>query len=208
MDLPGTSMLRDLLCFQNRDALGIGAGERGMVRSQAAEVPGSRSQYAERQDFCDTLAREMKQFYLLAFLLTANHKEAEQCFASLVERGYKENVLKAWVGSWLRRCLIKEAIRIVFSRSAANEPQRNPWSDTLGEIRDVVTAVTGLEALERFVFVMSMLEGYPTLDCSLLLNCKMGTVIELRAQASRRIATAGRLAPADWTTISDGRQSA
>jgi hypothetical protein len=52
----------------------------------------------------------------------------------------------------------------------------------------VINAVTGLEASERFVFVMSILEGYAPRECSLLLNYNVENIVELRIRASCRLA--------------------
>jgi len=43
-------------------------------------------------------------------------------------------------------------------------------------------------ALERFVFVMSALEGYSYLDCSILLGCSRQAVANARARALERLA--------------------
>jgi len=43
-----------------------------------------RTDYASRADFCEIFERELKPLYLLAFLLTANQKRAEQCFATTI----------------------------------------------------------------------------------------------------------------------------
>jgi len=44
-----------------------------------------------------------------------------------------------------------------------------------------------LEAFERFVFVMSILERYSNWDCSLLLECSMNKVAQPRMKALRRL---------------------
>ena len=41
--------------------------------------------YASHEDFCRIFHTDMSQLYLLAFLLTANHQEAEQCFVRTLE---------------------------------------------------------------------------------------------------------------------------
>lgn len=70
----------------------------------------------------------MKPLYLLAFLLTANHKQAEHCFASAVEESLKEKaVFKGWARSWVNRT--EQAIQIV-----------SPVSDRPGEKRDLWSA--------------------------------------------------------------------
>jgi hypothetical protein len=49
--------------------------------------------HAKHDDFCSVLERDMKSLYLLAFLLTGNHKESEQCFVSTVENSFRERVV-------------------------------------------------------------------------------------------------------------------
>lgn len=159
--------------------------------NEQAAVANFRADYAKGADFCKALERDMKSFYLLTFLLTANHIDAEQCFGAIIEEVFDEDcVFKLWVGSWIKRCLIKKAIQVVFSRSTGNNERRNLWWDELGEtrLRNVVNAVIGLRAAERFVFVMSVLEHYSAKECSLLLDSTINDVVQLRARASRRLA--------------------
>src|ERR1700731_1442841 len=75
--------------------------------------------YATCADFCGILAKNLRPLYLLAFLLTGNHTEAEQCFVATIEDciGAK-SVFKGWENSWSKRCLIINAIRRVFVRHA------------------------------------------------------------------------------------------
>src|SRR5882724_10337605 len=94
------------------------------------EKPGTanlQEDYALHSDFCEVFEKSMQSLYLLAFLLTANHKEAEQCFVSTVEETFKgQAVFKGWVRSWVKRCLIKNAIQIVFPASARSA-KRDLW---------------------------------------------------------------------------------
>ncbi len=125
--------------------------------------------YATRDDFCSVFERDMKSLYLLAFLLTGNHKESEQCFVSMVESSFRERVVfKEWVLPWVKRGLIKNAIEIV-----------------QGEYG--IGTVTKLAAFERFVFVMSILERYSNWECSLLLGCSMNKVAQARMRALGRL---------------------
>jgi hypothetical protein len=48
-----------------------------------------RAGSANRPDFCRVLEQELKPLYLLAFLLTANHRTAEQCFVATVDGEYQ-----------------------------------------------------------------------------------------------------------------------
>lgn len=161
-----------------------------MSRLKALKIEHFRADYAQPTDYCDVFEREMKSLYLLAFLLTANHQEAEECFVSTIETGCGEkSIFKAWTKSWIKRCLIQKAIHVVFSRSVCDR-QRSLWGGDSCEtrLRDMVNAVTGLEVLERFVFVMSILEGYSVRECSLLLHCKGENVVQLRMRASTKLA--------------------
>jgi hypothetical protein len=161
-----------------------------MLRTKQPEIPDFRADHAKVADFCKVLDTDMKPFYLLAFLLTANRKEAEECLLSTVEGCDQNCVFKEWTRSWIKRCLIAEAIHIVFSSSGESGERRNLWFEGLGEPRvsDVFNALTGLDTLERFVFVMSILEGYSLRECSLLLECSMRSVVQLQACALRKLA--------------------
>ncbi len=159
--------------------------------------------YATRADFCELLERDLKQFYLLAFLLTANHKKAEQCFAATIEEALKEQaVFKDWACSWIKRSLIKNAIGIISPTSTRGGEDRESWSTgrrRMGQRRteggDEIDTVTQLPPLERFVFVMSVLERYSPWECAGLLGCGTKNVVESRMQAWRRLGSQARLFP-------------
>jgi DNA-directed RNA polymerase specialized sigma24 family protein len=160
------------------------------------DIANFRSDYAKGADFCEVLERDMKPLYLLTFLLTTNHKDTEQCFGAVVEETFEENrVFKAWVRPWVKRCLIRKAIQMVFSRPARDKEEQNLWWEELGEpeLRNVINAVIGLDTRERFAYVMSILEGYSAKDCSLLLDCTMESAVRLRVQASCRLAASDPL---------------
>jgi hypothetical protein len=44
-----------------------------------------KANHAVWGDFCNVFVKDMKPLYLLAFLLTANHQDAEQCFATALQ---------------------------------------------------------------------------------------------------------------------------
>jgi DNA-directed RNA polymerase specialized sigma24 family protein len=162
-----------------------------MFPPRKLEPAGFRADYANHSDFCEILERDMQQLYLLAFLLTANHKQAEECFVSTVEEVLKERaVFKDWAQSWVKRCLIKNAIRIaspvVLPRSSED---RHFWSEgqhTTGRDSEI-DVVIRLAPLERFVFVMSILERYSAWDCSMLLGCGVKLVGLAQLRALRRL---------------------
>ena len=52
-----------------------------------------------------------------------------------------------------------------------------------------ITAVLGLQPFERFVYVMTVLEGYSDQDCSLLLGCARRDVLAARSRALQQTAS-------------------
>lgn len=147
-----------------------------------------RSDYATHADFCDALVQNTNSLYLLAFLLTTNHEDAEHCFATTVEEVFKPStVFTNWASTWIRRALIIQAIMIVFD---PNRHKRNvdSWHSDEGESGLVIDAINGLADLDRFVFVMLVLERYSVHECSLLLSCSSGTVIQSRERALKLFA--------------------
>jgi DNA-directed RNA polymerase specialized sigma24 family protein len=164
--------------------------ESDMSCPEKLKIAASRAGNANRPDLCKVLERGLKPLYLLAFLLTANHKTAEQCFAATVEQALNEPaVSKDRVRSYFKRSLITNAIAELAPPSAAGSEEAAPWSrgqqKAVGD--DEIGAVTRLPPLERFVFVMSVLERYSDGECSLLLGCSTRNVALARMRALRRL---------------------
>src|SRR5260370_27401574 len=114
-----------------------------------------------RGEFSAIFEQDMKPLYLLAFLLTANHKEAEECFASTVEEAFKKQaVFKEWARTWVKRKLIENAIAIVSPVSARTGEKQQLWKARSHEIdtEGSIDAVTKLTPFERFVFVTSLVQ--------------------------------------------------
>jgi hypothetical protein len=166
--------------------------------SAKPKVANFRAEYAKHADFCDALKNDTEPLYRLAFLLTANHKESEQCFVSTVDQAFDEQtVFKEWASPWIKRRLIETAIEIVSPASSRNGQKRDLWDagqhDTQRECE--IDAVTNLDPLERFVFVMSILERHSNWDCALLLGCSMNRVAHARMSAVRRLPGLAALCP-------------
>jgi len=169
-----------------------------MLGSDKSETTNFQAEYAERSDYCAVLEKNMERLYLLAFLLTGNHKEAEQCFTLTVENVFDEQVVfKEWTLAWVKRCLIKNAIQIVFPASA-RIGRRDFWSARQHETDKygAIDAMTTLTPLDRFVFVMSVVERHSNWECSILLGCSLSKVVETRLRALRRLP--------EWGEISSG----
>src|SRR5438445_5463301 len=75
--------------------------------------------YASSDDFRRIFHENMDSLYLLAFLLTADHRRAEQCFVSGLEDTVGGSpVFREWAHSWARRMIIQNAVRLIKPRPA------------------------------------------------------------------------------------------
>ena len=164
-------------------------------RSQPAGTGTKRaSVYATRSDFCRIFMEDMDGLYLLSLLLTADHEKAEQCFVVGLEDCVQGNpVFKEWAHSWSRRTIIKNAIRMI---SPVPNLARSTSEITSNQVEGAseenasIAAVFRLEPFERFVFVMSVLEGRSNQECAILLKCTRQDVITLRTRALQHLALA------------------
>jgi hypothetical protein len=148
--------------------------------------------YPTVTDFFKTFNEEMRSLYLLAFLLTADHDKAEQCPVSAMgECGEGIGVFMDWARSWTRGAVLKRAIQMIMPapeqadcvslvslKRSAKPAENNPFA-----------AILLLDAFERFVFVMSILEGQSDEQCALLLRCShrdvmMARVVALKCQGN------------------------
>lgn len=145
--------------------------------------------YTTSDDFCRIFSEKMKRLYLLGYLLTGDSEKAEKCFVAGIGDCVTGNpVLKEWAYSWARRTVIQQAIQMM--RPAQAKFTRASVASGGIEIEPRLKAVLELETLERFVFVMSVLEGYSYQDCSILLGCSRQAVVAARTQALDRLANA------------------
>ena len=151
---------------------------------------GPAAAYTTQGDFCRLFKEDMRGLYTLSLLLTADTGQAERCFVGGLDDCVNGNpVFRDWAHAWSRRAIIMNAIRVVLPTNA------NPLAstDTLRDERGWVATgplawVVRLQSLERFVFVMSLLEGYSDHECSVLLNRSRKEVVAARAQALRHMA--------------------
>lgn len=147
--------------------------------------------YATHSDFCEVLTADFKPLYLLAFLLTGSHADAERCFIATVEEALNAKcVFKGRERTWSKRCLMLNAIHRVFASPSEREGKVDSWREPSDEsdgssVFDRVTRLT--PPLERFVFVMSVLERYSDHECALLLGRTRREVFEARIEALRQL---------------------
>jgi DNA-directed RNA polymerase specialized sigma24 family protein len=157
------------------------------ARKLKSEQP---SLYATRADFCRIFESKMNSLYPLAFLLTADQTLAEQCFVGGLHISQEGNhVFREWAESWARRAIILNAIRMVRPHHIPDRSQlgqdRSSWPEMMK--RAEMAQVMDLPPFERFVFVMSVLEGYSDQECSLQLGCVRGEVVAARSRALQQM---------------------
>ena len=157
-----------------------------------SEAKPSRSPalYASSDDFRRVFHDEADSLYRLAFLLIADHEKAQQCFVYGLEDSVNGSaVFKDWAHSWARRTIIQNAVRAIIARPMEEyAPSSFDGGSTKLAAEQVETAaVLRLEPFERFVYVMSVLERYSDLDCSVLLGCARRAVIAARVRGLQQI---------------------
>ena len=154
--------------------------------TQAARQKSSAN--AVGTDFCRIFEKDMDHLYLLSFLLTADHRLAEDCFVRGLEDAINSNrIFKEWAQAWARRMVIQNAIQIIQPQAAETSGASSSADhDVPAPAR--IAAIVGLPAFERFVFVMSVLERYSDQECAVLLDHGRSEVIAARTRALQQIA--------------------
>jgi DNA-directed RNA polymerase specialized sigma24 family protein len=153
-------------------------------------LPARAREYASTEDFCRIFKTEMTSLYCLALALTGDEELAEQCYVAGLEECISGNaVFKEWARSWSKRVVIKKAIQLISPVAGANayvSPACEPVEPGSGPA--LVLATLGpLQPFDRFVFVMSVLEGYSNHECSALLACTVGEVAKARIRALQAV---------------------
>jgi predicted DNA-binding protein (UPF0251 family) len=157
------------------------------VSHSAQAAMNGPSAYTTGADFCRIFADEMSSLYVLGYLLTADAEKAAQCFVAGIGDCVEGNaVFKEWARNWARRTIVRQAIQM--SALNGNAPARAMQEEI--EIDHHLKPVLKLDTLERFVYVMSVLEGYSYQDCSLLLGCSRQAVVDARNRAIKTLSQA------------------
>ena len=156
------------------------------------------TRYASVADFFATFNEEMHSLYLLAFLLTADHDKAEQSLVSAMGECVEWiGVFTDWAHSWSRRAVVKRAIQMSMPVPELADKVSIialKASTTSGEGNNPLIGILLLDPFERFVFVMSPLEGQSDAECAVLLRCSRRDVIMARVLAGKRQPSADALA--------------
>lgn len=192
-----------------------------MFRRKESQLARERTtEYATCNDFRQIFTEDMAGLHLLAYLLTADMAKAEQCFVAGLDDSIHGNpVFKQWARAWSKRAIIQNAVKMmtpVPGQPAAQEEisKRDPQIAGAPE-NPLVTLVMQWTPFERFVFVMSVLEGYSLRECSALLACRDQDVIAAKSLVLQRLANKVAQAPSScelncssWNGLFAGAQIA
>jgi len=163
----------------------------GTRKSRALE---RARQYAIHTDFCSIFSNQADRFYLLALLLTADQTRAEKCVVTGFEDCMEGNpVFRDWARAWSIRTIVKRAIgmmRPLAKESSSTGPIISGLQAESSAAR-TIAVITHMPVFERFVFVLSVLEGYTDRDCAGLLNCPTAAIVTARIQALQHLKPAG-----------------
>jgi len=153
--------------------------------------------YSVPDDFCKVFNHHIEHLYTLAFLLTADHSQAEQCVVGALEECLEgAAIFKDWLLSWSKRAIIKNAIHIVSpsaSEARVDSMNRGTGGPIVQSDRYVVghtiaAAITALQPFDRFVYVLSLLERYSDRECSLLLDSSVAEIARARERSLHHVA--------------------
>jgi DNA-directed RNA polymerase specialized sigma24 family protein len=150
------------------------------------------TEYASCKDFQQIFTEDIVGLHRLAFLLTADHAKAEQCFVAGLEDSIHGNpVFRQWARSWSKRAIIQSAIKAIAPvptrHGVLPETADAQWQNG-DAVESIAAVVAGWEPFERFVFVMAVLEGYGLRECAALLACPVPDVIAAKSWAVQRLA--------------------
>jgi DNA-directed RNA polymerase specialized sigma24 family protein len=151
------------------------------------------TEYANARDFCRIFAKDMNSLYLLALLLTGDHEKAQHSFvAGLEDATHRNTVFKEWARSWARRVIVQNALFAVKPRIGGENTPDLTGSQS-GDENPEIRGVLKMQPFDRFVFVLSVLEGYSDHECAILLECTRRDVLAARTRAFEHIGRAAEL---------------
>jgi hypothetical protein len=87
--------------------------------------------------------------------------------------------------SWVKRTTIITAIRIVFAPKthASIHARQKSIEEPTSETPVLVAQISRLDAFDRFVYVMSVLEKMSLTECALLMGCSVREIMDAKVRA-------------------------
>lgn len=141
--------------------------------------------------FFQSVNDQMRSLQLLSLLLTGDSTTAEQCFIAAIEDyGEQDGTFVEWGRSRARRAVCTRAIQMMRPALEPTDGLRNPGLEGTAEVskKSPFGWILSLSEFERFVYVITVLEGQRDRDCAGLLGCTDRDVLIARALAVTRLA--------------------
>jgi hypothetical protein len=134
---------------------------------------------------CRLFKRDITGLYMLSLMLTADVDSAESCLvSSLGDCMSMKPTLSEWTNGWTRRVLVQNAIELM--RPSVDSDEQSVTCNL--KLKPALRALMQLKNFERFVFVLSVLEGYSGRECSLLLRSSAREVMAAKVRALENLA--------------------
>jgi len=149
---------------------------------------------------------KMAELYLLAFMLTADKETAEQCMLDAVDEYLNSSApsLIDWMRDKGRHAVIERAVQSLNPRVKASYCWTVPTGTRALRApgHQPFAVMTALGTFERFVYVLTVLEGYDEEECAGVLECRRSDVVAARKLSHQLVglgdaegAAPGRLDP-------------
>lgn len=160
-----------------------------MIWTRGGE-PSNGKHYSSEADFCRLFEREMNRLYLLALMLTGDEARAEQCFGRSLDTCLTSGrISPEWAPRWATHNIVKNAIEMV-GPARDRESTRDDVLRPLGSRQATLAAVLGsMASLDRFVYVMTVLERYSDRECASYLGCSVIEISPARERAAKAVAS-------------------
>jgi len=163
-------------------------GTLSAVPSGAVSSPNGTATFA-----AEMWLDEMAELYLLAFMLTADKVTAEQCVLDAVDEYLISSELSLidWVKSRARHAVIKCAVQRATPKAKAVYTWSVPGGTraSISSSHQPFAVITALSAFERFVYVLTMLEGYEVDECADVLKCLPAEVVAAQRLSHQLVAS-------------------
>jgi hypothetical protein len=147
--------------------------------------------YRDAVDDSELFTDHMASLHLLSALVTADKQMADECFSRALDEYVDDAAgFVEWAKQDGRRAVLQKAIEMIRpmpERAYSWSFSGNAPSPLLGVPRPYAV-ITSLGAFERFVLVMSAMEGLREEECAALLNCSIRDVTIGRELARRIVA--------------------
>lgn len=157
---------------------------------QPRGTTGERDVYVSVEEFVALFVSEREGLQRLALLLTADSGLAARCLRLALDQCTANScVLRGWSSTWARRMVIRNAVDLVMRCGHSLLPETASDADrrlAISQDRELISAavngqwVVGLPRLDRFIFVICVLERYSVHECAALLGKSLREVHDSR----------------------------